>query len=228
MPAIAANDIPQWRNEILEQYLASVQKEHIEGHDSDEAMSTDSDSEFESEGDSVSFAPSSSLSTAFSSITLFDAVQPDDIDSDDSAFSSEDEFAEVATREQQRVRRLLVLGRAPPSLLLLRPRQLTDMNQAYMKQLNDADAELAELKGVEPQLVVQRPNVMEYLQPVDLHGPDVAAIVHELRQRSEKEIAELEKEDKVRGVVLLAQALFRKEREVKRIRKEQESNENDN
>lgn len=89
--ALAAN----WDPEILAAYMAGVQK----GEDSDEAMSSgDSDSEGEFEEDTSL----SSISTAMSDI---DIPHPHDIASDDSAFSSEDEFAEESIIERQTTRR---------------------------------------------------------------------------------------------------------------------------
>lgn len=89
--ALAAN----WDPEILAAYMAKVQK----GEDSDDAMSSeesDSDVEFEEE------ASLSSVSTAMSDIEV---SRSSDIASDDSAFSSEDEFAEEAITEKQTTRR---------------------------------------------------------------------------------------------------------------------------
>ncbi|PCH34710.1 hypothetical protein WOLCODRAFT_165764 [Wolfiporia cocos MD-104 SS10] len=205
-----------WTSEVIREYLASVQKEREDGTESDEAMSTES----ESEGDSLSASPPSSVTSAFSSIALYDIAHPDDIASDDSAFSSEDEFSDEQTRAERHRRRELVLGRAPPHLLKLRGRELVDMHEAYMKQLDDADAELAELTGAPREAVVRRPVTTEYHEPPSLKGPDAEAIVRELRMRSRKDIHETEKPDLVRGLVLLAQALFRRERRIKHIRRE--------
>ncbi|KAI0925256.1 hypothetical protein AcV7_005539 [Taiwanofungus camphoratus] len=221
--ALAAN----WPPEILQAYLSSVQKEHNEGHESDEAMSTDEEQE---EGDSS--ATASSVASAFSAVRLSEpALRPgrDDIASDDDAFSSEDEFADDAIREEQRLRRELVLGRIPPQLLQLRPRALVDLHSEYMKQLDDADIELAELKGVAHRAIARRAVTTEYHEPPDVNGQDVVAIVRELRVRSRKDICDTDKEDLVRGLVLLAQALFRKEREIKGMygRKEMDSGDDD-
>jgi hypothetical protein len=89
--ALAAN----WDPEILATYMAKVEKDE----DSDEAMSSgDSDSEVEFEEENSL----SSVSTAMSDIAI---PHPDDITSDDSAFSSEDEFAEESITEKQTMRR---------------------------------------------------------------------------------------------------------------------------
>jgi hypothetical protein len=89
--ALAAN----WDQAILADYMAGVQK----GDDSDDAMSSgDSDSEAEFEEENSS----SSLSNALSDVEI---PHPSDIASDDSAFSSEDEFAEEAVVEKQKERR---------------------------------------------------------------------------------------------------------------------------
>lgn len=87
---LAAN----WDPEILAAYMAKP------GEDSDEAMSSDeSDSEVEFEGD-----------TSMSSVTTdhmsdIDIPHPADIASNDSAFSSEDEFAEESITQKQTMRR---------------------------------------------------------------------------------------------------------------------------
>ncbi|KAJ7932502.1 hypothetical protein B0H13DRAFT_2307652 [Mycena leptocephala] len=60
---------------------------------------------------------------------------------------SEDEFAEESITEKQTMRRELVLGRPTPAILHMRPVELSAMHLAYMKQLDDADEELAELTG---------------------------------------------------------------------------------
>jgi hypothetical protein len=89
--ALAAN----WDPEILAAYMARIQQ----GEDSDDAMSSgDSDSEVEFEEETSL----SSVSTAMSDIVI---PHPDDIASDDSAFSSEDEFADEAITEKQTMRR---------------------------------------------------------------------------------------------------------------------------
>lgn len=89
--ALAAN----WDPEILAAYMAKVQKDE----DSDEAMSSD---ESDSEGEFEEETSISSISTDMSDIQI---PHPDDITSDDSAFSSEDEFSEESITERQTMRR---------------------------------------------------------------------------------------------------------------------------
>jgi len=202
---------------VLEEYLASVTRSRESGYDSDEAMSTDSDASFTEEGSSSFATTSSDVASALSSLTLFDRVHTADIASDDSAFSSDDEFAEEGTRAEQLLRRDLVLGRPPQSLLRWRPHELNDLHESYMKQLADADVELAELTGVPNDVIVRRQVSVEYRASPDMGGRDTAAVVRELRMRSSKEIADMEKPESVRALVLLAQALFRREKEIKRI-----------
>lgn len=202
---------------ILEEYLASVTQSREAGYESDEAMSTDSEASFGDDDPGSSLATSSDVASALSNMTLFDALHTSDIASDDSAFSSDDEFAEEPIREQQRLRRGLVLARPPPSLLRMSARELNGLHDAYMKQLDDADVELAELTGTPNTAIVRRSVTVQYIAPPKLDGGDTATFVRELRMRSAKEIAETERPESVRALVLLAQALFRREKEIKRI-----------
>lgn len=82
---LAAN----WDPEILAAYMAKVQND-----DSDDAMSSDDDSDSEVE-----------FEEELSTMTDIEMPRPDDIASDDSAFSSEDEFAEKEIIETQTMRR---------------------------------------------------------------------------------------------------------------------------
>ncbi|TFY52253.1 hypothetical protein EVJ58_g10122, partial [Rhodofomes roseus] len=82
---------------VLEEYLASAAQSRESGFDSDEAMSTDSEGSFIDESSS-SLATSSDVASAFSSLTLFDRLHTGSIGSDDSGFSSDDEFADDEIR----------------------------------------------------------------------------------------------------------------------------------
>ncbi|KAJ7492721.1 hypothetical protein FB451DRAFT_1219372 [Mycena latifolia] len=202
--ALAAN----WDPEILASYMVGVQK----GEDSDEAMSSgDSDSEVEFEEENSM----SSVSTAMSDI---DIPHPSDIASDDSAFSSEDEYAEDAITEKQTMRRELVLGRPAAAILHMRPVELKSLHLGYMKELDDADEELAELTGVPRQVFVRRQAVAGYDAPIEL-GDDFESFIVELRKRSDKEIVSADKKLSIEQLVALAQALFRKERQIKHLQK---------
>ncbi|KAJ7038305.1 hypothetical protein C8F04DRAFT_1256317 [Mycena alexandri] len=200
---LAAN----WDPEILAAYMAK------QGEDSDEAMSSDeSDSEVEFEGDT---SMSSLITDDMSDI---DIPHPADIASNDSAFSSEDEFAEELITEKQTTRRELVLGRPTPGILHMRPVELCTMHVAYMKQLDDADEELAELNGVPYEALVRRQPVSGYDKPVEQEGEDIEAFVIELRKRSNKEIHSTEsKKALIEQLIVLAQAQFRKERQIKHL-----------
>ncbi|KAJ7357262.1 hypothetical protein DFH08DRAFT_954542 [Mycena albidolilacea] len=203
--ALAAN----WDPEILAAYMAKVQRED---DDEDEAMSSgdSDDSDVEFEGDTSI----SSESTALSDMEL---AHPDDIASNDSAFSSEDEFAEESITEKQTMRRELVLARPTPEILHMRQTELAQMHIAYMKQLDDADEEIAEITGVPYEAVVRRQPVSGYDEPLE-QGDDVEGFVMELRKRSNKEVHSTEsKKAMVEQLVLLAQALFRKERQIKHL-----------
>lgn len=91
------------------------------------------------------------------------------------------------------------------------------MHIAYMKQLDDADEEIAEITGVPYEAIVRRQPVSGYDEPLE-QGDDAEAFVMELRKRSNKEVHSTEpKKAMVEQLVLLAQALFRKERQIKHL-----------
>ncbi|KAJ7103631.1 hypothetical protein B0H15DRAFT_943036 [Mycena belliarum] len=198
---LAAN----WDPEILASYMARVQK----GEDSDEAMSSDDS------GSEIEFEDENPVSTAMSDI---DIHHPSDIASGDSAFSSEDEFADDALTEKQSTRRELVLGRPTAAILQMREIELKALHLAYMKELDDADEELAELTGVPHQALVRRQPVLRYDAPIEL-GNDFESLIVELRKRSDQEIVSVEKRVMIVQLVSLAQALFRKERQIKHLQK---------
>jgi hypothetical protein len=91
--ALAAN----WDPEILAAYMAKVQRED---DDEDEAMSSG-----DSDGSDVEFEGDTSMSSESTALSDMELAHPDDIASNDSAFSSEDEFAEESITEKQTMRR---------------------------------------------------------------------------------------------------------------------------
>jgi len=158
---------------------------------------------------------SSTSSDTMSDIVAQRAI---DIESDDSAFSSEDEFANEKVLESQKMRRELVLGRIPPQVLQLRQKDLKEMHEAYMKQLDDADLEIEELTGVPRQVITRRKPVCGVEEKMgDVEDGDVEGLVVELRKRSGQGIFEKDKRTLLEQLVVLAQALFRKEREIKHL-----------
>ncbi|KAF7985276.1 hypothetical protein HWV62_6419 [Athelia sp. TMB] len=199
---LAAN----WDPEILQEYMNGVQKDREAGLDEEEELS-DSFGE-----DSVDSSESSSVSI----ISFINGGQASDIASDDSAFSSDDEFADEQVREKQSARRELVLGRAD-ALATRSHRELVEMRAAYVKQIEDAEIELAEVTGQSREVVAQHKNTDE--MQVDIHNGDVSTdkILKELRQRSRKQVMEADRRQLAEEVVLLAQALFRKEKIIKRM-----------
>lgn len=94
--------------------------------------------------------------------------------------------------------------------------ELKSMHLGYMKELDDADEELAELTGVPRQVLARRAPVSGYDEPIEL-GDDLESFVVELRKRSDKEIVSADKKQLIQQLVVLAQALFRKERQIKRL-----------
>jgi hypothetical protein len=98
----------------------------------------------------------------------------------------------------------------------MRPVELKSMHLGYMKELDDADEELAEITGVPRQILTRRQAVSGYDAPIEL-GDDLESYVVELRQRSDKEIVSVDRKVSIEQMVVLAQALFRKERQIKHL-----------
>lgn len=184
--ALAAN----WPADILQAYLEGVEKDR-QLCEEDEAMSTD-----EEEGG----VEDSSTSSDISMVDDFEQQPADDIHSNDSAFSSDDEYSTDNARNEQRMRRELVLGRPPLAVLQARRKELLGMKEGYLKQIADADEELAELM-------------------VATTGEGEAAVLEEL-MRSSSMMEVFDRQACVKQLVKLAQVLFRKEREVKRLHRE--------
>lgn len=205
---LAAN----WPEDILQKYLADVEKDREAGIDDEELEDISSDEEMESVADS-SFTSNISHTSHISRIPF-----PDDIASDDDAFSSDDEFAEDDMRDKQRLRKELVLGRPPEELLGWSHKELVRMYEAYLKQLDDADAEVNELTASAREPLVRRGNTVEYKAPLKVDTEDIETAVKELRMRSPKEVIETEsKGNLIQSLVILAQSLFRRERQIKGI-----------
>ncbi|EIN14115.1 hypothetical protein PUNSTDRAFT_129754 [Punctularia strigosozonata HHB-11173 SS5] len=204
---LAAN----WPPEILQEYMAELQKDHEKGTvDDDDAVLTESsasDAETESDvsmsSDIVELPPPSH--------------PPKDIASDDSAFSSDDEYVDDKVQTAMRMHRGLVLGRPVPELAHTSQRDLMGMVDSYLKQLDDADGELGEITGTLVQLPHRRPNANEYLAPEPL-PTDLPKKEQALRERSRKEWLDLGKTRMLEELQFLAQAVFRKERRVKHAR----------
>lgn len=89
---------------------------------------------------------------------------------------------------------------------------MREMQDGYMKELDDADVEIVELTGGKL-VVVQRRRSDEVVEKANVEGNDEDVIVAELKKRPSKGEA-------VRQLVLLAHALFRKERYIKSLRGE--------
>lgn len=207
-----------WPADILDEYMVGVQKDcamknRINSLDENDAQFSDSEWEEESY-----FIASSASAPSRSSQTpmVIDRCTfgGDVIDSDDDAFSSDDEFGEAAIVENQRMRRELVLGRPSGAILDMTSHQLARHQESYMKQLDDADAERAERKGAELPPIVRRSST-DPTQKLEFATSDGEDYVAELRHRSWKEIFETERSLALVQLVTLAQALFRREREIK-------------
>jgi hypothetical protein len=239
-------DVPShWDPEILKQYLQDVQEsDSDDAISTDDEMSTDNDDDQDKEhhilaplhpdlNDDDAESLGEGGADTFSEVTTSDIIEfeplPRDdteITSDDSAFSSEDDFASDRRRRDQWVERSLMLARPAGAILGLRARTLARMHEEYMCQLDAVDEELAELRGEAYVPVVRGVPIAEgsnegrrrrmrvgYMETVEL--------VEALRRRGRgKEIVRTGREALVEQLVVLAQALFRKNKEIKQLYKE--------
>jgi hypothetical protein len=203
MEATPATEPNRWPADILYDYLDGVDATQVIVVEEEEAMSTDGEDNLSE----TSEAPT---------LDSLEDYSPQDIESDDSAFSSDDEYATAEHRETQRATRRLVLGKPTIESRQKTRAQLAVMQEDYMKQLDDADAELAEITGQQHVAVVRKqPDEEGMVTTVE----DDMGGVRELRMRPTKEVVAEDRQTSLTHLVLLAQELFRKEREVKRIRK---------
>jgi hypothetical protein len=232
--ALAAN----WPPEILQEYLAGLQRDKesgIDEDDEDEATFSDSDESDVDDGTSVTsddeeeatlsesdgsdIEDDTSVTSDISEYYTSFGQRPEDIDSDDSAFSSDDEFADGA---DTRMRRTLVLEEMPPELDDMGLKDLVAMVESYVQELDDADIELAEVTGEPVQSTLHGQDALED----DASEDDASELWEEdlehleyLRTRSRDEWFDQKPKDVMWSLPILAQALFRKERLIKRARK---------
>jgi hypothetical protein len=189
MDSTIPTDAPaaNWPADILKSYLEDVEKDKQQ-RDEDEHKPTLTD-----ESDSADESNTSDVSM----VDDFQEQPADDIHSSDSAFSSDDEFTTDSARKEQKTRRELALGRPTPAILQARAKRLAELKEGYLKQIADADEELAELTG--------------FTETGD-------TVLEELMKSSSMEV--FDRQASVKQLVNLAQVLFRKEREIKKIHKE--------
>jgi len=183
-------DMSHYPPELLAKYLEENAPEEPEAEESDSSgWETDGEDEDAMEG-------------IIKQMQTLDMAVPNDIASDDSGFSSEDEFTDEAVKDDLAIRRSLILGRPSTVLKDCEASKIVDYYLGYVKQLNDADTELEELLSGGGSASGAPPP-----------SKDLAS----LTSRSKAEIQALEREDLIRDLVLLAQGLFKKEKRIKKI-----------
>jgi len=216
MPASASNqqvppDMSHYPPEILEKYLAAVEREKEKGEDSDEAMFSDTEEETDIDDEDAKPHHGDVDAMAAQMQTMHIEV-PSDIHADDSGFSSEDEYIDDNLRHDLRIRRELILGRPPAELQDWKLTKIVDYYLAYIKQLEDADTELKELLDQGGSAT-----------GTGVVGPSGARVANDedsdvkLRSRTRAEIQTIDRDQLVRDLVFLAQGLFKKEKRIKKI-----------
>lgn len=205
--ALAAN----WDPDVLREYMAGVQREREQGiEEDDDPMPSDSSDDDDFDGEDSSYdADMPDISTT----SINDDLRADDIAPDDDAFSSDDEFTDPSVRSRQQIRRELVLGRPAPELLRYTHKQLIDLREGYITQLDEADAELEEMTGVPKEVIERRHSADETKNVIDKN--DLEGALRELRTRSKRQVFDGDRQECLEEIVFLAQAVFRKERVIK-------------
>ena len=212
--------------ELLSSYLATVMQEAAAGIEEDEAMLTDPETESpagsEADGDismdNDHYSPPM-VSKELHSLMRGSHIAPAEeththalaIDSDDSGFSSEDDYTDEHTQWLQRVRKNLVLGRTT-EVVGLRKDKLVELWEGYVRQVNAADIELEELLGTR-----HRGGIVD---PVATGGASGRMMHKELNwcmEKEKKEIPVMDETALVAGLVVLARALFEREKRIKHI-----------
>lgn len=211
--------------ELLASYLTTVVQETAAGIEEDEAMLTDPETESsagsEADGD-VSMdndhhtpltVPKELHSLMRGShIASFEETHTHAlaIDSDDSGFSSEDDYTDEHTQWLQRVQKNLVLGRTT-EVVRFKKDKLIELWEGYVRQVNAADTELEELLETRYRGITD---------PVATGGTSGRRVHKELdlcMGKEKKEIPMMDETALVAGLVVLARALFEREKRIKHL-----------
>jgi hypothetical protein len=198
MSSINAPDMSHYPPELLAKYLEENAPEEPEAEESD---SSDWSTDREEDEDA--------MEGIIRQIKTLDITVPTDIASDDSGFSSEDEFTDKAVILDLAIRRSLILGRPDAVLKDWKATKIVDYYLGYAKQLNDADTELEELLSGGGSASGAPP-------PSKTRSSDKDNLAS-LTSRTKAEIQALEREDLIMDLVLLAQGLFKKEKKIKKF-----------
>lgn len=192
----ATPDMSHYPPELLQQYLASVDK----AEESDEAEWSDTDGTSEEEVDNA-------LDSVAEQMKTLQITVPTDIESDDSGFSSEDEFSGATVLADLKIRKSLILGRPSGELQEWKAKRVAEYYLGYVKQLNDADTEMDEVLNGGGSASAAGTNTRS----------DDDASITELKKKTKAEIDGTERETVIRELVTLAQALFKKEKSIKKL-----------
>jgi hypothetical protein len=218
-------DMSHYPPELLASYLATVRQDAVAGVEEDEAMLTDP--EIESEAGSEADGDISmdgdqdgcpEMPKGLHSLMRGSHIAPFEdahthalaIDSDDSGFSSEDEYTDDYTQWLQRVRKDLVLGRTS-EILTLKQSKLVELWEGYVRQVNAADIELEELLATRGRgagvtdLAASSSGGREHKE---LHG---------CMAKEKREVSMMDEYALVAGLIVLVRALFEREKKIKRF-----------
>lgn len=133
------------------------------------------------------------------------------IDSDDSVFSSEDEYTDEYTQWLQRVRKDLVLGRMT-EVVRLKKDKLVELWEGYVRQINAADIELEELLEIPFQGRVTKP-----VAGGSGSGKRAHKELDSWMGKEKREVAMMDESTLAAGLIVLARALFEREKEIKHL-----------
>lgn len=131
------------------------------------------------------------------------------INSDDSGFSSEDEYTDEHTQWLQRVRKDLVLGRMT-EVVRLKKDKLVELWEGYVRQINAADIELEELLEIPYQGRVTKP-------VAGGSGKRMHKELDSCMGKDKREVAMMDESTLAAGLVVLARALFEREKGIKHL-----------
>ena len=210
-------DMSHYPPELLASYLATVTQEVAAGIEEDEAMLTDPGSEADGDASMGSDQITPIVSKELHSLMRGSHIAPLEeaqthtlaIDSDDSVFSSEDEYTDEYTQWLQRVRKDLVLGRMT-EVVSLKKDKLVELWEGYVRQINAADIELEELLEISYRGRVTKP-------VAGGSGKRTHKEVDSWMGKEKREVRMMDESTLAAGLIVLARALFEREKEIKHL-----------
>ena len=211
-------DMSHYPPELLESYISAIRQEAAAGIEEDEAMLTDPETESstssEADGDVIMDADHDippPMAKELHSLMRGSHIAPFEeahthalaFDSDDSGFSSEDEHTDEYTQWLQRVRKDLVLGRTT-EIVRLEKSKLVELWEGHVRQVNGADIELEEL-------------LETHFRGAGMVGSGRTTLkeLDGCMRKEKREIAMMDEHALVAGLVILARALFEREKKIK-------------